>query len=304
MPQPTLKRPQWLPSDLALVVTADGSLTLSDVGPFASHSGERMHHSGGALSESQYVYLPALQWLRPGPNDPSGPVMCCAQAIERRNTAVVVVGLGLGYLELLTAAWWLRHGDSSVSSLSLITYESNDALSAAFLGWVCGEQSDLHHQVARQVANACEIDTRALRSLLLCLYRSGHWTICGDFVAGVRSGELGFLMHETEEAVILFDAYSPSSNPEIWDRDFLGLFLSHFDSVSRCSFATYASRTALKAILRSNGFTLMKRKGFALKRECTLALRGARGHTNDRNECAVGRAESGSPGAQLSQLRF
>lgn len=273
--QTTLKRPDWLPPDLALVVTADGSLTLSDAGPFASRSGEHMHHSGGALSESQYVYLPALQWLRPGADPSSVPPASTLIAAENLKTTVVVVGLGLGYLELITAAWWLKHGDGSVSNLSLITYERNNALVTAFLGWVHGEPSQLHQQVARQVAAEWEIDMHALRSLLLSLHNCKHWTFYGDFVADVRNGGLaGCLKRGTSEAAILFDAYSPSSNPEVWDQQLLGLFLSHFNSTTRCSFATYASRTSLKRILRSSRFTLMKRRGFAAKRECTLALRG------------------------------
>jgi hypothetical protein len=274
--------PIWLPPSLQLITTADGSPTLRDSSEHANHSGEHMHHSGGAATESQYVYLPALRWIEDSLlNERGNPVWGKCNLLEA-NTAVFVVGLGLGYLEMLTVAWWINspvanrspmQGVQMASNLHLVSFEKNETLAEAFLGWVQGNPSEVHEQIANRIAQDENTTPQRIRSVLAALHSTAQWHILGDFVEESTKPEADSLLRGKDAAAILFDAYSPESSPAIWSKSTLDPFLSHFQNIRCCAFATYASRTALKAILRDHGFTLMKRPGFGRKRESTLALR-------------------------------
>ena len=140
----------------------------------------------------------------------------------------------------------------------------------------------LHEQICEGVAQAVpEVNTEDIKSLLRELQHAGQWTILGrldgSFTKQQRT-QLGIAAFD----VILYDAYSPASSPELWQSDFLESFLanhvSHMSNISHggtrtAVFASYASRTSLKQSLRKQGFILEKRKGFGSKRECTLAYR-------------------------------
>jgi tRNA U34 5-methylaminomethyl-2-thiouridine-forming methyltransferase MnmC len=231
-----------------------------------------MHSSHGALSESLHVYAPALELHLHHLNN--------AAAAGATGVSVCVVGLGLGYLEMITAALLLRYvkqpSDPLFKNIHICSFESNTQLVHGITNWLSGMNSLLHEQICEGVAQAVpEVNTEEIKSLLRELQRAGQWTILGrldeSFTKQQRT-KLGIAAFD----VIFYDAYSPASSPELWQSDFLESFLANQVSHgvnSRAVFASYASRTSLKQSLRRQGFILEPRRGFGSKRECTLAYR-------------------------------
>ncbi len=243
--------------------TEDGSPTLRDWGKDGGNTGESMHHSAGAFSESLYVYLPALQRFR-SLNLTATPSVC-------------VVGLGLGYLELLIAAYFLSKNQNTPPRLRLTSHESRGDLRRAFLEWVLDRQpkakptpsvlsnaGEAYEHIQKKMAQHFQLEPNTLRLALKQWSEQGRW----ELRAALNSTN----MRPERHHVILFDAYSSASSPTLWKRSFFDALLAQ-QAAETCVFATYASRTILKHSLRTHGFCLEKRKGFQGKRECTLAIR-------------------------------
>lgn len=274
----------------SVVETGDGSPSLR---------GERepMHHLGGAYTETQYIYGDALRKLIPQ-----------AQLEEWR---VIVVGLGLGYIELLSMAEALKNQ----KKLHLLSYEINSQLVQTFLNWLSGEQTSF---VYDQLYSYFERDYKGVGSIkleLYKLYQNGDWIIKGGLdesslaenkipvilenesnakksnvknsssirteaitSESIASGIMGTGAMDDKDVkmkdynAILFDAFSGKSTPELWTEDFLRRILSYF-SAPFCVFSTYACTGVLKRILADSQFAVEKRPGFQGKRHSTMAIR-------------------------------
>jgi tRNA U34 5-methylaminomethyl-2-thiouridine-forming methyltransferase MnmC len=247
-------------------ITRDGSPTLLDFSRDASGTGESMHSLSGAVSESIYVYGPALEHHLNNTESKCETGVC-----------IGIVGLGLGYLEMITAALLLRYvkqrPEQSLINAHICSFESNAQLVSGITNWLAGFGEPLYDQVCEHVARTIpDVNTDEIKSLLRKLRQTGQWTVLGrldgSFTKEQRI-ELGMGAFD----VIFYDAYSPASSPELWQRDFLGSFLSNHARNYGAVFASYASRTSLKQSLRDQGFILEPRRGFGSKRECTLAFR-------------------------------
>ncbi|APB34600.1 hypothetical protein GlitD10_2268 [Gloeomargarita lithophora Alchichica-D10] len=118
----------WQPAGLiyqghfATVITNDGSPTIRDLG---TTNRECMHHSGGAYSETQYVYGEAIRaviknWINP---------------------YFLIVGLGLGYIEILIACECLKSQKSG--NCRVISFESQVYWREQFHHWLLGQSSEL-----------------------------------------------------------------------------------------------------------------------------------------------------------------
>ncbi|MEO0336841.1 MAG: hypothetical protein AAF202_10620, partial [Pseudomonadota bacterium] len=95
-----------LPSKYRRLTTKDGSPTLEIT---VEGVNENMHNFHGAFSETDYIYGEALRW---------------ALASPVPTLRVLSVGLGLGYNEIMTAAWSLRATESGHCRVgSLHSYE-------------------------------------------------------------------------------------------------------------------------------------------------------------------------------------
>jgi tRNA U34 5-methylaminomethyl-2-thiouridine-forming methyltransferase MnmC len=253
-------------------LTSDGSPTLLDFSRYASGTGESMHSLQGAASESLYVYGPALE------HHLNQTVTAGASGVfSSASISVCIVGLGLGYLEMITAALLLRYVKQRpgqfLKYVHICSFESNAHLVGGITNWLAGFGAPLYDQVCMHVARAIpDVNTAEIKSLLRDLQQTGQWTVLGrldgDFTKEQRT-KLGMGAFD----VIFYDAYSPASSPELWQRDFLGSFLSNHARNNGAVFASYASRTSLKHSLRDQGFILEPRRGFGSKRECTLAFR-------------------------------
>lgn len=226
-------------------ITADGSPTLRTGG-----DGESMHHSGGALEETLMIY-----------GEPVREVFSSTIVKPR----VFSVGLGLGYVELVSAAFAIR----AEKSFEMLTLESVKGLVWVFDRWLRGELPPGELQVGMSmvsdlVSKATEVPAERLRSTLRSMRDSGEWS-----VGGALSPEQ--IPSERFHA-ILYDVFSAKTNPELWTEEFLRQFADQC-AEARCLFSTYACTGNLKRALRSTGFEVIQRDGFKGKRHSTLGRR-------------------------------
>lgn len=227
--------------------TKDGSPTV--IGP----EGEPMHSRAGALSESLYIY---------------GSVI--AQGFECfEHPHILSVGLGLGYNELIVAAQsFLQEKDFSLHSR-----EVHPLLTQAFTRWLKDSAEDtpdnsLHgtyDQILYAVASGMKVKPLGLKGLLREAMGSKAFSLGGSLEENTPPPEMAF-------NIVLFDAYSSKTSPELWDEQFLQMFLDKW-CAPKCLFTTYAKTGPLKRALLNGGFSIEKRPGFAGKRDSTLAHR-------------------------------
>jgi hypothetical protein len=250
-----------------VIWTGDGS-------PSLRGDTEPMHHLGGAYAETQYIYGEALRRLQQWP--------------ALTEWRVLVVGLGLGYIELLAMAEALKHG----KPLKILSYEIKQELVDAFLAWL---QGDLQLMVYDKMyeffqkdyyENACENDIGKdigkdyetggfangqqpkpldLKLALWQAYQSGDWQIRGR----LDDGSLPTISYQA----LLFDAFSGKSTPELWSEEFLARFLGATVNETAI-FSTYACTGTLRRTLQTAGFIVEKRLGFQGKRNATIATFG------------------------------
>ncbi|MCK6599807.1 MAG: hypothetical protein L6Q37_15690 [Bdellovibrionaceae bacterium] len=252
-----LKSTNYLESKgFSLEVTKDGSPTLR------WGQGESMHHSGGAASETVYIYGYALEkYLK--------------LQMPSNELVVMSMGFGLGYNEILTVVWYLLNQDQ-LPKIKIVSYEKEAFLYHEFGLWLENRDTPLY-----------EIYEEVLKSVTKLLSSSDS-RISDDltFQKHIKKNLLDFRKQQQwiqEDAVtsqtnfvdqfniFLFDAFSNKSTPDLWSTDFLVKLLSGH-SKKPCVFATYACRGELKRVLISCGFAFEKRKGFLGKRDATCAV--------------------------------
>jgi tRNA U34 5-methylaminomethyl-2-thiouridine-forming methyltransferase MnmC len=217
--------------------TGDGS-------PSLRGDNEPMHHLGGAYAETQYIYGDAIRRLQKWP--------------ALTPWKVLVVGLGLGYIELLAMAEALKNN----KQLKLLSYEIKPELVEAFLGWLSGERQEAVYDKLYEFfqKDYPEID---IKSALAQAYKRGDWEIRG----ALEDQSLPSAHYHA----LLFDAFSGKTTPELWTPEFLALFLKQVVQ-DQSVFATYACTGNLKRTLQSAEFIVEKRPGFLGKRDSTTAV--------------------------------
>lgn len=236
-----------LPAEFKILTTLDGSPTLAFADGLVN---ERMHNSQGALGESLSIY---------------------GQAVEHVLNAkwplrAVSVGLGLGYVELITAALCLRHG-LDASTTKIWSFEKMPFLRDNFLSWLNGCGSSLakvYEQILSAVARNLGVEAKDLRKWLETARREGHFESRGEFpmdTQGVNGA-----------TCILYDAYSSKTSPELWEQNTLKEALNSLAG-RPCVLATYAATGSLKRALVQSGFQTVERAGFGGKRESTFGVR-------------------------------
>ena len=232
--------------------TADGSPTLRL--KQGSEFGESMHNPQGALAETLYIYRPtiekALSWGLSSP-------------------AVLSVGLGIGYNELLMAALCLRHRQEE---WRLLSFESLPFLRHQFLEWLEGASPapsykglhQVYDQVLAGIGQHLDIETPGIKAHLLEKHQSDSWLLRENLD---HSSQAPFPCHG-----ILYDAFSSNTSPDLWTQETLESFVERF-AATPCALSTYAATGALKRTLAKAGFQVEAVKGFGNKRQSTCATR-------------------------------
>lgn len=243
----TWKDYNWLPE-----TTADGSPTLR-----FSEEGERMHHSGGAASETEMIYRPVIDILRQ----------------QNQPLRFVSVGLGLGYVETLLAREFLVHG---FALQSIESFEVQPELREFWKKWIFQEPlpETIQHtyQTVAQAVLAQQAGSKI--SVVDLQIRLQKWiqagilqlkfSFDGDFIKTTAKNSIhGFF----------YDAFSRKTNQQLWEEEFLKNLFAETAS-ENCVVSTYACLGPLKRALIEKNFSVLRRKGFQGKRNSTLAARG------------------------------
>ncbi|MBK7844778.1 MAG: hypothetical protein IPJ71_14005 [Bdellovibrionales bacterium] len=238
-------------------ITKDGSptLRLRD----SSGLGESMHNLKGAFSETIYIYLPTLQtafqWQEP-------------------ETRLLSVGLGLGYNELLTAAYSLKNFPNH--PWRLLSYETKDFLRSNFMSWLDGiprtTQTDselfgVYDVILDLVSREMNVPQAAVRNQLKKMAATKTWIICETLRP---SEDPPFRAHG-----IFYDAFSSQTSPELWNESNLDQFFIRFADFP-CVLSTYAATGSLKRALKKADFKVEFIPGFGGKRQSTTAVRDRR----------------------------
>ncbi|HWU43667.1 MAG TPA: MnmC family methyltransferase [Bdellovibrio sp.] len=270
----------WQEIGFEIEITGDGSPSLrllTSVDP-SKDRGESMHHSGGAASETDLIY--------------GEPIREIFGKISKPH--FLVVGLGLGYIELVIAREALRAGvgagTSSGVEVGLITsYESVPELRESFFGWLHGEALGAEIQqiydlvlehvlkgaestavptlasasspAPRSTSSAPDLSPSSVKSFL-----RQHFSKIED-IRGALHSEVTL---ESKYHCILYDAFSSKTSPFLWEEDFLNRLLASGTS-EQSVLSTYACKGTLKRALKNQGFEVFAREGFKGKRNSTLA---------------------------------
>lgn len=230
--------------------TEDGSPTLLQLG----EKGEMMHHSGGAASETCYIYKSVIS--RCLAVDPEKPLKTC------------VVGLGLGYIEMswaMEARAWCPGPDLN-PRLSLVSYEVDLGLIDFFQRWVLGGSTETpNSHVYDQISKSLDPNFPVQEVKDILARNLELQPIQGDFLTDYEK--------DNSLNLICFDAFSQQTSQQLWTFEFLNRFLAE-GAHADCVLTTYACTGALKKALRENGFEVIQRPAFRGYRDSTLALRG------------------------------
>lgn len=284
-----------------LVETADSSLTAQLIYSTSATS-ETMHSLRGAFLETVYIYGTAydtaVRLLDQAAVHAATPPLT-------RHPRVFSLGLGLGYVELLSSALSIRHN----RELRGASFEAVPELNSSFLHWLevddAGAESiaisgldsgivsgvvpaHVYDDILSRTAKETGVDATSIKSRLRDAIQSRAWLIEGPLTAAlVNDGDKASAAPAASPATtsadsdsplatpfhcIAFDAFSSKSTPELWTREFLESFLAKA-CAPVCALSTYACTGHLKRALQAAGFALNIREGYASKRDSTLATR-------------------------------
>ena len=236
-----------LPSHYRLLTTKDGSPTL-EFSP--SGEPENMHNFHGAFSETNYIYGEALR-------------KCISLDWLPR---VLSVGLGLGYNEIMCAAFAERHN----LEIQVISFEQDEFLRQSFSDWLTlSEENPLtktYNQILNLYSAEFEISSEALLARLKRMLEDQTLQLNATFSTSSSSDE--------KCNVLLYDPFSSKTNPDFWSEAAIAETLSGWAS-RQCVLSTYAATGALKRALKNNDFNVEARAGFGGKRQSFLAVREA-----------------------------
>jgi hypothetical protein len=216
-------------------LTKDGSPTLR-----LPNSGESMHHSGGAASETLYIYKSVM-----------------GQALKKLKTSkTCVVGLGLGYIEISWAQTLIEQNkDPALHTIT--SFEIVEELRNSFKSWLNKDSPAIYDQVIK--ALSAEDKSKSIKNILN--------------KNSIEFDVLNFF-EKQKWNIICYDAYSSKTEKKLWSEEFLNHFL-HQHAAEDCIFTTYACTGVLKKVLAANNFEIIRRPAFSGKgSHCTLARRG------------------------------
>lgn len=230
--------------------TLDGSLSLALPG------GEAMHSKEGAFSETLYIYLPVLDALK---------------SAQVTKISLFSLGLGVGYVEWMVAAWLLTHPEYA-GDFRLITSEIDTELVQSFKNFLDGSHVqhpyfEAFHDASLRSAEHFGLSQPDLIEFLRRALESQSWQISPALTHPLNSEDFPYLFNG-----IFYDAFSSSTDSYLWSQEFLESFIEKL-ATPLCVLATYACKSTLTKALKHHGFAIEKKKGFAYKRESTLAFR-------------------------------
>lgn len=234
--------------------TADRSPSL--ILHYNNSQSELMHSRQGAFSETIYVYEPVINFV----------------TTNKLQPVFMSIGLGIGYIEILIIAYLIKKESELLKDKNFFIYsfESESLLISFFRNFFT-------NKALPEEFVACYLKIINLTSNYLNIEKENLFI---EIKKAILNNKIVFCSKFNKETVIdipvsgiFFDAFSAESSPDLWEKDIIKNIISKSNCNNKAVFATYASRSLLKNILKENNFILRKRKGFSGKRECILAER-------------------------------
>ena len=257
----------WQELGFQLIFSEDGSPTLR---PYPD--GQSMHHLGGALAESIFIYDKASEVFL---NDLKG--------TKAGQLRFLIVGLGLAYIELLILKRAVLM-KLETSKMYLRSHESQCCLTENISRFLTGSASDgeVMATYSQILHGICQTDLKGgmlpldqqellaqqIKELGAQLLKNQQWEIFG--ILDEQSAELKQTSPPFD--VIYFDAYSEKASPELWSESLLKGLIQNLCAPTAV-FATYACTGRLSRCLNQAGFVSVRSEGFKGKRNSTLMTR-------------------------------
>jgi hypothetical protein len=239
----------WLDIGFTLEKTQDGSPTLRRLQATRPDftDGESMHHSGGAWTETLYIYKPVIEKI---------------QNWKIEKPAYLSVGLGLGYIELLIAR------ENLAREVKISSFEIVPGLRDNFLKWILGlelpaEIQQTYDEVGAFVTDRNPNLLKETKNYLAEAFERKNWNI---------NGALEKATEPFQHHGIMYDAFSRAVSPELWAKEFVMGFLKDWAATPSC-LSTYSCTSDLKRALKEAGYELDIRLGFKGKRHSTFAFK-------------------------------
>ena len=241
----------WSDIGFRIELTGDGSPSLRLLQSLREDrpDGEAMHHSGGAAAETDLIYG-----------------SCVREVLEKvESPSFLIVGLGLGYIEMLIAKECLLRGKTATAIRS---FESLPQLRDFFYRWLWSQElpeeiSDVYDQALEFILLGCELKKSDIQKFL-----RDHFPQL-DSISGSLDERTSF---SRGYAGILYDAFSSKTSPELWEEEFLRGFLQKAAD-TKTFLSTYACKGSLKRALKAENFEVIQKPGFQGKRNSLFAQR-------------------------------
>jgi hypothetical protein len=241
----------WADIGFRIELTGDGSPSLRLLQSLREDrpDGEAMHHSGGAAAETDLIYG-----------------SCVREVLKNiENPSFLIVGLGLGYIEMLIAKECLLYGKNASVILS---FESLSELREFFFRWthnldLPAEIQDVYDQSLGFILQGCDLKKTAIQT-----YLQKYFPRVESMAAGLDESTKFTGVFEA----ILYDAFSSKTSPELWEEDFLKNFLKKA-AAPKAWLSTYACKGNLKRALKAENFEVIQKPGFQGKRNSLFAIR-------------------------------
>ncbi len=247
---------EWGKIGFEIETTGDGSLSLYLIQKNVDYRehGETMHHSAGAVSETQLIYGTVIQR--------------CFSLISKPH--FLVIGLGLGYIELNIVKELLMQGKGSADLGQIISYESVPELRNYFLMWIRRELlppeiQNTYDSVLQATLKDSGLSEDLFRKTLYDIYTSNKGHVREALNIDTQISE--------KFHCVLYDAFSFKTTPYLWEEDFLISFLNQV-STPDFIFSTYACRSSLKKALSEAGIKPIIQAGFKGKRKTIQGQKG------------------------------
>lgn len=236
-----------------VTTSADGSSTLQ-----LTQFGEAYHSTNGAYTEATHIYIQCgLEYL----------FRNCSSAINRTTIKVFDVGLGTGLNCILAWAWQqqlrqkglpypriIYHGIEKypipLSEIEQLNYPDIIAQHTGFLPHNLSETFLFMHKCRWEENIALNDDFILIKN-------------CADIATSdagyYRKNHTDLHTDNNTPAVIFYDTFSPSTQPELWDE---AIFRNIAAGCAPGSLlVTYCSKGTVKQALRNAGFTLERLAG-------------------------------------------
>lgn len=246
----------WADIGFEIEMTRDGSPTLRllhSVDPERDR-GESMHHSAGACGETLLIY--------------GKPAQLILQQISKPS--FLVVGLGLGYIEMSIAKEALLLGKAPSDIKHLTSFESLPDLREFFFLWLwerydqlASEVSEIYDEALHWVLKDSDISTLQLKNFLRFHFASIE-SIHGELTS-VES--VPYRYH-----AVMYDAYSSKTTPLLWEEKFLTQLFAN-NCMESSLVTTYSGKAELKEALKKSGFSVVSREAYYGKRKSTIGYR-------------------------------